>query len=624
MKTNYCLHIFLIALALLVSCNKKDDDHANPNEGGDEGQTVFIYDLPYTLNVQSPEFTAEDVAKPLAMTITGKNVSGTLTLQNADGTFSGTLQMPSNVPDSLLLTATIEIPAAGGETDDYSTVSLADVMSKCGHKYVGTFEYRSEGGVALKDSKAYFEFRMSPCQHWMKINSQKYPVNSDGKVWIAVDEKTSIVTTFYRQAYETVEGGSVYTVDREGFVDFGITNMLWADRNVGAEHIWDFGEYYDWDEAQESITLPKELPVGGEKDDDENDFELLFANTEQQWGKYNGVTGCYFFMPDYTDKSKDPFIFLPAGGAMSGDHHISNDCCLYWSSKEYDADNAYRLFVRQGLTQTDNHISKSSIGSMSVRPIRHGNNYNDEGKYDQELKPLAAFFPTGYDASSVVAWYTCKNETRKDVWALYLFDDNKYIVTRHQVQKEERIINNAGVYEIVGEDDNSYNNFTIKATLGSEEKNIVFSDGECTLLNKQFTKEDGALPEATDYTQSNINVRAIYFPATQSVNQVAAWYKEMGANDKSYRVFYLFNDNTYSVCFNQIKDGMQQGSEMAAGTYWATDGNYDYQNMNMEISARQDGQDYTIPLPIKNGQVTMLMITMELQELSLLHELLGE
>lgn len=226
----------------LVSCG--DDDNGSSVIDNGSGETQWVLEKPYSVQV-AYTFTNEQVAAPIVMNVTGKNVTGALVLQDADGNFAGKLKTPANVADTLDLVGVFEIPASGSDTDDRSTVSLDDLKKKCGHKYTVSFKYKNDAPASPTDDKAYFHFIMSPCQHWMYINSQQYNMNDNGEVWIAVGENTPVVTSFYKMPYNQVEHGKEYTIDRSGFVDLGIANTLWADKNVGAYDYEDYGDYYE-------------------------------------------------------------------------------------------------------------------------------------------------------------------------------------------------------------------------------------------------------------------------------------------------------------------------------------------------------------------------------------------
>jgi hypothetical protein len=61
---------------------------------------------------------------------------------------------------------------------------------------------------------------------------------------------------------KTIEAGKIYNVSSpatvetvpKGFVDLGITDgtqkIFWAEKNVGADNAWDYGDYYAWGETE--------------------------------------------------------------------------------------------------------------------------------------------------------------------------------------------------------------------------------------------------------------------------------------------------------------------------------------------------------------------------------------
>ena len=644
MNLKFLFTILLIAATVFVtSCSKSDD--ADPDESDSTHTTTFIYDVPYTLQVTSGKsmskmtytesedgsavylsFTEEDVAKPLVMTITGKDVSGTLTLQNTEGLFSGTLKAPSDAPDTLMLTATIEIPAAEGDGIDYSTISLADLMQKCGHKYSATFQYKHGEPIALIDSKAYFLFKMSCCQHWMEINNSVYILNDEGMVWLAVDGRTSVITNFYRQAYEKVDGGTLYTIDRSGYVDMGIRNILWADRNVGAENIWDYGDYYVWEDALKCVTMPMELPVGGPAYSEDNDYQTLWRNTDMFIDPYHGVEGLYVFRPGHTDTSNDPFLFLPLGGTMNGGARATEDYGCYWTCTEYNDDNAYRFFFRVGNKSPNSYCGKSSLGGLSVRPIRRGNNQDEEGIYHKEVKPLVAFFPIDYPTSDVKAWYSYKDEVKQEEWAFYLMNDNKYLVTQNIVDKDRRVLHLYDNFEYGSAKDDDFNNFKINIKAHIDTILVEIKDSVLTFDDKKFHRETEFTELVhTDATVNNADVNPLWFRWPQELHTLTAWYKQVDARYNDFMVLYLASDGDFYVLSCVIKDGGRKEVTIADGNFIVNEGSVlDYRNMSVTVYAHVNGIDYpAMPITFKDGRCTILNYTMELQDFSVLRKMLG-
>ncbi len=131
-----------------------------------------------------------------------------------------------------------------------STTSLPDLMKRCAHQYTGTFYYKETDKVMLTDNNAYIEIIMSPLQKDIDLTIGDTPQTfamKDGKVWIAVANGTTFTTNF--TAEKTCTAGQITTINRSGFVDVGIPGILWADRNLGAAEVYDYGNYYAWGEV---------------------------------------------------------------------------------------------------------------------------------------------------------------------------------------------------------------------------------------------------------------------------------------------------------------------------------------------------------------------------------------
>ncbi len=628
--------ILSLTSVFCVSCGK--DDHVNgdesstlPGDEGGKGSTLFIVDVPYTLKVASRDvfFTEDDIAKPLVMNVSGKNVTGKLVLQSEDGIFAGTLKAPVNISDSLALTGTIEIPAAGGDTDDRSTISLDDLKQKCGHKYTANFRYAATSAAELTDSQAYFHFKMSPLQHWLLINSKKYPMSDDGEVWVAIGENTPIVTSFFKMTYQEVHGGETYTIDHSGLVDLGIAGVLWVDKNVGATSFVDPGKYYSWDDAQTSVETPLEVPNGGKAQSLDNDFAILCASTAHKWCEYKGVWGACFFMPGHEDIDKDPMIFLPAGGVKQASVFAVNESGMYWTSTRFDSYESFRFFFNQKRFTTESRI-KNNWGDMLVRPIVHynvkGNNNTDETPVGpMELQP---FFPDSYSWDDVAAWYTSRNDDEMYEWALDLLKNNKYVLTKYLAKTDTKIIQNSGDYSIVGDADADYRNFDIEATVWHRQKTVHFENGECNFQKVQLQQERIETPLIAKCTKDNSNTSILYYPWLGR-DPVVAWYKQVDANDdeEDFMAFYLYGDGDYDFVKCWIRDGEQTGSLIFDGYLIGIDdvSQMDLRNMSADIFRNESGYKHTGELSIVDGVLTIsgYSIKMKIQDVNLFSELLG-
>ena len=529
MKTAYCIVFLCATLLSLVACGDDDIQPDNGTEVIDDGDDAGEWEVPYLLKAKlgvsstsksysivgdtlvMPVFTSSDVAKPLVMTVTGTHVTGVLQLQDTDGTFAGTLTMKGRIPVETKLTGTIEIPTDSGVAISSSKVSLAELVENCGHTYTAEFQYDNPGIVELKDDKSYFQFIMSPLQHRLDVNTKEYVMNDDGIVWIAVQAWNPLVTNFYKKPYNDVEPGKVYVVNRSGFVDLGIINTLWADKNVGASRYEGFGSYKSWDMAMLVLTEPMELPLGGT--DNRNDFKQLYDLCDWVWGKFNNVSGYYVFKRGCSDVNTSPYIFLPSAGRSVPGGNLEGNGGYYWTSTlaEKSVYSSYNLyFTADGVYPTECYYRNVQ---SSMRAIMHSNSSGsptgqdvnvNNGSDDEDWEYVPPYFPfEQYDFSKVVAWYSHRDYYEKeDSWrfvSLFLFDDGVFVSTINKRRVSDdvmmAIVELTGKYEVTSDKENiDYANATFKANvteMNNIETFVSVVDGVCQIFGVQeiFTKE---------------------------------------------------------------------------------------------------------------------------------------
>ena len=329
----------MAALLLATSCSKDSDNsvvtNPTPVETQDVSYSTETDCIPFSIKVVTdnslskigyaddgstvnPSFTDADVTAELKMSISeGATELGSLTLRDTDGNFSGNLD---NEPSADGATLTATITTTGDATS--STVSIADLMEKCAHKYTGTFTYKTDTQVKLTDDKAYIEILMSPLQHNIDVTiggeKKNYAMSNDGKVWIAVDDGTTFTMNF--TTVKTTTAGKITTIKREGLVDLGLSDgTLWADKNVGATKYDGVGTYYNHNDAKQTVSGKLEMP--DRIDNDNSDFCNLYNECSKSWvASYNdgSQAGYVLFKNGCSDIAKDPHIFLPAVGYYSG------------------------------------------------------------------------------------------------------------------------------------------------------------------------------------------------------------------------------------------------------------------------------------------------------------------
>ena len=137
----------------------------------------------------------------------------------------------------------------------------------------------------------------------------------------------------------------------------------------------------------------------------------------------------------------------------------------------------------------------------------------------QSVTAIPAFFPTGYKADNVVAWYSCAENdvsaSKYKTLAIFLFNDGTFISTKHKISADgtiERVIEQSGSYTLktAGE----YKNNTGTATIGTETTTYTIENGTFTLTGGEdsFTLQSNSdIPDTTDPTTEPITEKTYTF-----------------------------------------------------------------------------------------------------------------
>ncbi len=426
MKKTFLRILPVVAAVLLAtSCSKDDDGNINnvdtpqttdanslnPEQPAEQDKTVKI---PFSVKVDGGEslskityavardgedkeiwnkvsrsFDAstdvEGASGAIKLTVNGKEVGSgvtesTLNLKYDDSkfVFYGDITVDADKVDDFTNTGIDlvgEFTVTGTELPTSSNESLANLMTSCSHTYKADFKSNTTDPIQLYDQNAYVAIQMSPLQHVLEVTvddvKSNYALNSAGQVWIAVAGGTTISTNFLDP--KTATAGHISTIDRSGFVDLGIEGILWADKNLGATNVYDYGNYYAWGEVEPKSDyswdsysygdgseedVPKKYnPSDGkttlEPADDaatvtnpkwkmptQSDFAALKSNCHWVWvTDYNSSVSGYVV---YKKKSGDSpsysvddatHIFLPAAGYRDEknlDEEVTDG--YYWSS----------------------------------------------------------------------------------------------------------------------------------------------------------------------------------------------------------------------------------------------------------------------------------------------------
>ena len=323
-------------------------------------------------------FTSEDINTVLTVASqeTGEKAAiedGTkLTLTSTDNTtftFEGKINVLKDSVDNfnegkITLTGTFGAALAGTES---SATSLAELMDQCSHQYKATF-YSNADNISFVDQNAYLAIQMSPLQHKLLVNGEERRLNSNGQVWVALPSNTTVSTNFLSKNATDVKPGHIYTIDRSGLVDLGLSDgTLWADKNVGATTYDGDGTKLSWNTAMSTVTTPLSLPETGVG----KPCKLLVSECTWQWvTSYNGGSraGLIIFKNGGSDISKDPHIFLPAAGWSNGDG--TNTSCVYWTGTPHPryTNNACRMNL--GETGRDVDLNDPKSNTYTVRAVR--------------------------------------------------------------------------------------------------------------------------------------------------------------------------------------------------------------------------------------------------------------
>ena len=400
MKKSFLKFLPLMAAVMLTTACSKDDENQDMVSPDNKEQIAKGELIPFSIKVATNHklskagsfsedenkniniaFHANDV-NTLKMTLQSSVDFGQvayLTLTNINGTFEG--EIPASWVGQTIK-ATVGLLNNNAISSD---ISLLDLMGKCNHPLAGEFKVGVNSSVTLTDQNAYFEIKMSPLQHKLDVSingaEKTVDLSKDGIVWIAVNTSSysfaDFKTNFYTKAQDNIKPGQIYTINREGFVDLGLSNgTLWADKNVGANTFEDAGNYYrENDAALDNLSLPT--------GDGNDDADMTILKNECTWkfvfdeNDPSVVKGFNVFKKNGSNTSTEAHIYLPAAGSLNtaGEPTTAENVGFYWSSSTTP-------FSRYGL-KVDNSWGNDEVCineyyddynvQCSVRTVRHKN-----------------------------------------------------------------------------------------------------------------------------------------------------------------------------------------------------------------------------------------------------------
>ena len=234
---------------------------------------------------------------------------------------------------------------------------------------------------------------------------------------------------------------------------------------------------------------------------------------------------------------------------------------------------------------------------------------SDDDKDNNSTNPsgaISAFFPEGYSASNVAAWYLyseVQQDGTKRASAVFLFSDNTILVTNHKIKsdgREYKEIDFVGTYEITN---GNYDNGT--AYVPQMGISVTIQNGKMTPKGEEtLTKQSNAnIPAASKPVDGEIingggnsgdgdgnggdngGAYAItpeaYLPSAYASKTISAWYSLTDIRDSKTKInaIFLFSDGSMVVTKSTVytkADGRNPEYEIEfTGTYNITSGNYD-------------------------------------------------
>lgn len=421
MKKTFLKFLPVVAAVLLATSCSKDNDGDNtvidnPETPVENNESTEPKSEPLTMTFKAstsanliagdeesgttiePKFGADDVIKladasnlvTAEVTLTAADISEDG--KSADFTVSSFIGSEENLAKfksgEIKLIATIGA-AKLTDIDETAYTSLESAIRAKSYQQSEAISYSSEKvNITFSEQNAYLEVFMSPDQHVVTINNHDYTMDANGKVWIAVGVGTNVSANFLNE--QQIENAQVYTIDRSGLVDLGISDgILWADANVtggtgtNKDGVW----YYTFDQANgingqtSPVSAPLEIPKGGNSvtyNPNYPNTDINNLSSQCYWEKVmDGSTfkGYNVFQkkggdsPTYSSDS-DPHIFLSAAGLCRGGEgpNLAGINGALWSSTELDEGVGFGLgFSSDGV---DTERRGQRYFEMPVRAVR--------------------------------------------------------------------------------------------------------------------------------------------------------------------------------------------------------------------------------------------------------------
>ena len=180
--------------------------------------------------VVAREFQPSDVDN-ITMTVTGYGInSSELTLKSTNiggkdvyyfaGNINVSSQFLQNFKDGKLTLKGSFTTGPEGASITESSESLLHLVTNCTHEYVASFVSNADG-LSLVDQNAYlslFRINYSDNNIYFEIDghTKTLPLNTDYKLWVAVDGGSNLFIPQFNIQNKTAEPGRIYNLNRVG------------------------------------------------------------------------------------------------------------------------------------------------------------------------------------------------------------------------------------------------------------------------------------------------------------------------------------------------------------------------------------------------------------------------
>ena len=191
-----------------------------------------------------------------------------------------------------------------------------------------------------------------------------------------------------------------------------------------------------------------------------------------------------------------------------------------------------------------------------------------------------AFFPKGYDANNVAAWYAYESvedqSGKRKVLAVYLFNDGSFITTKHKFGTdsiESREIENIGRYSMTKGD---FSNGEAVIQMDSAGGSVTIVSNVLTVnvngqeIEEKFRRQWGSVPDATSLSgeeEEQGESADAFFPYGLEDYKVAAWYAYSSSSNGKEKVtaVYLFGLG-FVEFFQQVSSGLAHTQIIIGGS----------------------------------------------------------